>query len=120
MKRVLTIAAAVGGACVFGLVLFSCVSAPAGVAFNPNSVIGTWKFTDSNHTLAFSADFTMMHKDGDNGTVDYGTWKTLSADNKKVQLTWALSENVETLTLSADGRTLSGTNDVGDVISYTR
>lgn len=120
MKRVLTIAAVIGLACVFGLVFSSCVTAPAGGTFDPNSVIGTWKFTGSDHTLAFSTDFTMVHKDGENGTVDYGTWKILSADNKKVQLTWALSENVDTLTLSADGRALSGTNDVGDAISYIR
>jgi len=60
------------------------------------------------------------NKDGENGQVDYGTWKILSADNKTVQPTWANSENVDTLTLSADGRALSGTNDVRDAISCIR
>ena len=120
MKRILAIAAAIGLACLFGLVFSSCVTAPAGGSFDPNSVIGTWKYTGSDHTLAFTQDFAMVHRDGEKGQVDYGTWKTLSVDNKTVQLTWANSENVDTLTLSADGRTLSGTNDVGDEISCIR
>jgi hypothetical protein len=120
MKRILTIAIAVGLACLFGLVFSSCVTAPAGGSFDPNSAIGTWKYTGGDHTLAFAQDFTMVHRDGDNIQVDYGTWKILSVDNKTVQLTWANSENVDTLTVSADGRTLSGTNDTGAEISCIR
>ena len=119
MKRGLTIVAAVGLVCLFGIALSSCASAPAVGPFSANSVLGTWNLPDT-HTLTLAKDFTMVHKDGDNVTVDYGTWKVLSVDDKTVQLTSALSENVFTLTLSADGRSLSGTDDVGTVISCTR
>ena len=119
MKRSLTIAALVGLVCLFGLALSSCASAPVAGPFNANSVIGTWNLADG-HTLTFSQDFTMVHKDSDKGTIDYGTWKILSVDDRTAQLTWALSENVWTLTLSADGRTLGGTDDVGTVISCSR
>ena len=120
MKRILLIAAAIGLACLFGLVFSSCVSAPASGPFSPNSVMGTWTFAGSDHTLVFSQDFTMVHKDGEMGQVDYGTWKILSVDDRTVQLTWANSENVDTLTLSANGRALNGTDDVGTVISCIR
>ncbi len=120
MKRALTIAAAIGLVCLLGLALSSCVTAPANGSFSPKSVIGTWTYTGSDHTLALSKDFTMVHRDGENGQVDYGTWKILSVDDRTVQMTWALSENVHTLTLSADGRSLIGTDDTGAAISCMR
>ena len=126
MKRTLVIASAISLACFFSLAFYSCATTSAsqnvsaGGSFSPDSVIGIWKFADSDHTLSFSKDFTMIHRDGENGQVDYGTWKILSTVNKTIQLTWALSENVDTLTLSANGRGISGTDDVGNAISCTR
>jgi hypothetical protein len=120
MKKGLAFAAAIGLACLFSLVLSSCMTAPTGGSFSPNSVTGIWTFNGSDHTLTFSQDFTMVHRDGENIQVDYGTWKFLSDDKKTVQLTWALSENVDTLTISANGRSLSGADDAGGAISCSR
>ena len=132
MEKLRKVATVLVFACIIGFAISSCASspsapttpaaatAPASGPFSPDSVVGTWGWADSDHAFIFSKDLSMVHRDGEKVQVDYGTWKILSVEKRTVQLQWAISENVDTLVLSADGKTLSGTNDAGGEISLIR
>jgi hypothetical protein len=48
-----------------------------------------------------------------NRQTDEGRWEVLDAAARRVRLTHRLAGTADTLVLSADGRTLDGTNDRG-------
>jgi hypothetical protein len=99
---------------VLGAGLVGCMSVPQG---SSNPVLGSWNWPNGG-TVLITSDHTMTHLDGLN-VVDTGTWEELPGPGTKVRLTWG-SGWIDTLTLSADGKTLEGPNQNGDIITGAR
>jgi hypothetical protein len=94
--------------------LVGCMTAPAG---SSNPAEGAWNWPNGG-VVHIAADFTMTHVDGLD-ILDAGTWEAFPGPGTRVRLTWS-SGWIDTLTLSADGKTLEGPNQNGDIITGTR
>jgi hypothetical protein len=85
------------------------------VAWAGSGVVGTWRWLFAppgsalaeHGTVTFSSDHTMTWSGGSNGT-----W---AQAGNTVTLTWTSKKpvSVDTMTLSADGRTMNGANNTG-------
>ena len=72
--------------------------------------VGTWDWVD-NATVVIRADGTAAGGPRDGSLSSNGRWEGLGGN--RYRLTWPLDGLVDTLTLSADGRSWDGTNNVG-------
>ena len=76
------------------------------------AAVGSWSWFDGG-IVALRQDGTF----GRNGAVD-GTWKQIG--DRLIELSWYGGIYIDTLTLSQDNNTLSGSNGDGTIVSATR
>jgi hypothetical protein len=69
-----------------------------------NDIVGTWKWFVGPE-LIIKADHTFSN--GENS----GTWEVINASEFKYRLRWEVGGFVDEVTLSKDGRKLTGTNN---------
>ena len=75
----------------------------------PDPIVGNWRWGTFKFTVDIRADGTFQSTDQNLGS---GVWKALPSNSSegKYQLTWLKGAIVDTLTLSRDGKKLSGKN----------
>ena len=85
----------------------------------PDPIVGNWRWGTFKFTVDIRADGTFQSTDQNLGS---GVWKVLPAasNERKYQLTWLKGAIVDTLTLSGDGKKLSGKNSNREKFSSQR
>jgi len=78
-----------------------------------NDIVGEWKWFVGPQ-LTIKADHTFSN--GENS----GNWEVASAKDRKYTLRWDVGGFIDTVTLSADGRKLTGTNSDKNAVSGER
>jgi hypothetical protein len=93
-------------------------------AYDPKSVAGTWtwSYAERGKTLEKHGSVTFVKTGHDNGTMkwsggSHGIW---TQSGQSVRLEWQDKDSIDTMTLSADGHNLSGSNKQGWVVEGTR
>ena len=85
----------------------------------PDPIIGNWRWGTFKFTVDIRADGSFQCSEAGMGS---GVWKALpdKTIERKYQLTWRNGAIVDTLTLSRDGKKLSGKNSEGQKFSSQR
>jgi hypothetical protein len=80
------------------------------------SLAGRWTFADGAQTMVIQAEggFDVYERHG--YKINSGRWTLLDAEQRRYRFTHSLGGWVDTVTLSADGLSLDGTNNVGAAI----
>lgn len=94
------------------LIIASCMTT-GGVS----GVVGTWHWF-TGETVTISPAYTLTAMNGSDVSNE-GVWTVVSAADRTIKLTWK-NGYIDTLTLSADGKTLSGTNQDGTQVTGTK
>ena len=97
---------------VFALILFAPFLAPQSQQ-KCSDIVGTWKWFVGPQ-LSINADHSFSN--GENS----GNWELISATERKYTLRWDVGGFVDQVTLSADGKTLTGTNSSQNKVSGER
>jgi hypothetical protein len=85
--------------------------APAG----NRELIGTWSWV-AGQTLVIRENGSLEVFDGSGARINDGRWEVLDAGGRKYRFTHRVGGWVDTVVLSADGRSLDGTNNHGSTI----
>src|SRR5262249_37853537 len=93
--------------------------APSDVCAN---VVGRWRESSTAEEIAVEANHSLARwrNRADARPAATGTWNCQSGPNRRFVFAWSTGSGVETLTLSADGGTLAGSNQRGQRIVSTR
>jgi len=98
-----------------GLSLFALYGATPRNTSKPDPIVGSWQWTKpTQHVHEILPDGSLLC----GGKVE-GTWKLVDPDRRLYALRWR-DRWTDSLTLSADGNTLAGTNNEGEVIAAKR
>ena len=85
----------------------------------PDPIAGNWRWGAFSFTVEIRADGTFECSEQSLGS---GVWKFIASPSieRKYQLSWRKGAIVDSLTLSRDGKKLSGKNNKGDKFSAQR
>ncbi len=85
----------------------------------PDPIVGNWRWASLNFTVEIRANGTFESSEQSVGS---GVWKFIPGSNteRKYELSWRKGAIVDHLTLSRDGKKLSGKNSKGDKLSSQR
>jgi hypothetical protein len=97
---------------IFALLLFVPVVAQESQP-KCNDIVGTWKWFVGPQ-LTIKADHSFSN--GENS----GNWELTNAAERKYTLRWDVGAFVDVVTLSSDGKTLTGTNNDKNKVSGER
>ncbi len=86
------------------------------------NVVGRWRELGMSGEIAVEANHSLAwwRNRSDTRPAATGTWNCQSPPNRRFVFAWSTGAGVETLTLSADGTTLAGSNQRGQRIVSTR
>lgn len=92
---------------------------PTGGASSLEAVVaGTWDFADGRSVVVKEGGVLDVYTSSKR--TDDGRWEILDATSRRVRFGYRLASSTDTLVLSADGRTLEGTNTRGSRVSGRR
>jgi len=90
----------------------------SGAAADTPSVVGTWNWVGGQILVVNDNNTQVVW--WDNYRVNEGTWEVLNQATRQYRFHYTNGGWVDTVTLSADGNTLEGTNQQGTYLKGTR